>query len=438
MFRGHPKGLTPLFITEAWERFCFYGVRSILPLYMTGAAIAGGLGWSDGFALKIYGWYLFFAYIATIIGGWVADRYWGQRRSIYVGGVLMSMGYFLLAFNTSKTFVGGLACIALGNGFFKPCVTSIFGCLYKPEDPARDSGYSLFYMGINLGAMIGPFACGSFMGPAKYSLGFMVAGAAMLVALVVFLRGRHTLGDVGIKPQKRAPNEVREPITKSERKKLGVVVVLSLLIMFFFIAFEQGGGLISLYTKENTRRMIGGFEIPVPWFQSLNALFVIVLGPLMAWMWSSFVKRGINWTVCYKFALGFFLTGTSFLVMMGAAREYMMTNSSSMLWLVFFNILVTGGELCLTPILWSNVSRITPTRFISIMMATTLTCIGVGFWFAGQVGALIESFSAMQIFTGLTITMFVLVVVALGFNGVVERLTHDRIRRKKGQLAADL
>lgn len=431
MFRGHPKGLVPLFITEAFERFCFYGVRSIVLIYMWTAVASGGIGWSSAEAIDFFGTYLFSAYIATILGGWVADRFWGQRRAIYVGGLMMAAGYFVLAIGGVGSLYGGLALVCAGNGFFKPCVTTIFGSLYEKGDPARDGGYSLFYMGINLGAMIGPFACGSFMGPERFSLGFMVAGCGMFAAMLVFFWGRKTLGEIGLKPKKRLETDRHEPLTVDDKKRLGVVVLLTVFIMFFFAAFEQGSALIPYYGQEFTRRMIGGFEFPVAWFQSFNPFFVILLGPVMAWVWSAFKKRKTEWTISHKFALGFFVASLSFLVMFLATLEDAKSGSSSILWVIFASMVLTVGELCITPILWSTVSRITPKRFLSMMMAVTLTGIGFGYRLGGKVGALIGSHTPMEIFLGVAAVSFAFTFIALGLNRLVENMTHGESRPKK-------
>ena len=437
MFRGHPKGLVPLFITEAFERFCFYGVRAIVLLYMWTATANGGIGWSKAYAIDFFATYLLTAYIGTIIGGWIADRYWGQRRAIYVGGLLMAAGYFTLATGGVASLYTGLALVCLGNGFFKPCVTTIFGSLYKQGDPARDSGYSLFYMGINLGAMIGPVACGSFTGFFRFSLGFMVAGFAMLVALGIFFAGRKTLGEIGLKPKAKVAGESHEPLTSSDKRRLGVVLFLTVFIMFFFAAFEQGSALIPYYGQEFTRRMLGSFEFPVAWFQSLNPFFVITLGPVMAWVWSALKKRQIELSILHKFAIGFCAAALSFVVMYGATVELGSSGSSSILWIVLGTMVMTLGELCITPILWSAVSRITPKRFLSMMMAVTLMGIGFGYKIGGKLGALIEVYTPQQIFLGIGALSLLFMLVALIFNGTIERLTHGTSKKKR-RLAAEL
>lgn len=436
MFRGHPKGLVPLFITEAFERFCFYGVRSIVLIYMWTAVASGGLGWSNAYAIDFFGTYLFAAYLGTIIGGWVADRFWGQRRAIYFGGLLMAAGYFTLAIGGEASLYAGLGLVCLGNGFFKPCVTTIFGGLYSKGDPARDGGYSLFYMGINLGAMIGPFACGSFTGFSRFSYGFTVAGVAMLLSLAVFFAGRKTLGEIGLKPKAKVAGESHEPLTASDKRRLGVVLFLTVFVMFFFAAFEQGSALIPYYGQEFTRRMIGSFEFPVAWIQSLNPFFVITLGPVMAWIWSSFKKRQVEWSIMHKFAVGFFAAALSFVVMYGATVELGKVGSSSILWIALGTMVMTLGELCITPILWSTVSRITPKRFLSLMMAVTLMGIGFGYKLGARVGALIGTHTPQEIFLGVAGASLLFTLIALIFNGTIERLTTGA--SKKRRLAAEL
>jgi len=348
----------------------------------------------------------------------------------------MAAGYFTLAIGGVTSLYAGLGLVCLGNGFFKPCVTTIFGGLYDKGDPARDGGYSLFYMGINLGAMLGPFACGSFTGFNRFSLGFIVAGFAMLVAISVFFLGRKTLGEIGLKPKARLAGERHEPLTSSDKRRLGVVLFLTVFIMFFFAAFEQGSALIPYYGQEFTRRMIGSFEFPVAWFQSLNPFFVITLGPVMAWVWSVFKKRKVELSILHKFAIGFFAAALSFVVMYGATIELGRSGSSSILWIVLGTMVMTLGELCITPILWSAVSRITPKRFLSMMMAVTLMGIGFGYKLGGKLGALIDTYTPQQIFIGIGALSLLFVLVALIFNGTVERLTHGS--SKKRRLTAEL
>jgi len=429
MLQNHPKGLKPLFFTEMWERFGFYGMRALLTLYMITAVSAGGLGWSNGFSLNIYAWYLGLAYFTTILGGWVADRFWGQRRSVVFGGLLMALGYFLLAIKGTNTFFIGLSCVALGNGFFKPCLTSILGCLYKKDSSYRDSGYAIFYMGINLGGLLAPFICGYFQEIGGFETGFIIAGIGMLVGLATFLRGQQkgAFEMVGLKPQKVDKKALSEkPLTSLEKNRLVVVCIWSILIIAFFMAFEQAGGLLSVYAKEYTRRTFMGFEINAAYFQSLNPFFIILVGPIMSVIWG---KLG-NLSLTIKFAFGFFLSAIAFGCMMLAAQEYQTTGSSSAFWLVLFNLLITIGELCITPVLWSNVSKITPTRYLSFMMAVTLACVGIGCYLAGFVGSYVETFSTMEIFSGIGVVMVALGVISLAINGKLKSLVEGGIKKK--------
>jgi proton-dependent oligopeptide transporter, POT family len=435
MLKNHPKGLMPLFFTETWERFGFYGMRALLTLYMIGAVANGGLGWSNGASLTVYAYYLGMAYFTTILGGWVADRFWGQRRSVVVGGLMMAAGYFLLAVRSNEAFFAGLSLVALGNGFFKPCLTSILGCLYKKDSPYRDSGYAIFYMGINLGGFIAPLVCGFFQETIGFGVGFIVAGVGMLIGLATFLRGQQKghFKDAGLKPEKASKaSKAEKPLTALEKSRLVVVCVWSLLTIAFFMAFEQAGGLLAVYAQDYTRRFILGFEVNAAFFQTLNPLFIILFGPIVSYIWA---KSG-ELSLTVKFAIGFFLSAIAFGCMMLAASEYHTTGSSHMVWLVLFNLFVTVGELCITPVLWSNVSKITPTRYLSFMMAVTLACVGVGSYLAGFVGSFVETLTTMQIFSGIGITMLALSVISLALNAKLRSMVAGQKKKLSKPAAA--
>jgi len=434
MLKNHPKGLKFLFFTEMWERFGFYGMRALLILYMIRSIADGGLGWSNGSSLKVYAWYLGIVYLTTIPGGWIADRFWGQRRSVIFGGLLMALGYFLLAIKGTNTFFAGLGCVALGNGFFKPCLTSILGCLYKKDSSYRDSGYAIFYMGINIGGFMAPIVCDEFQKRVSFEMAFIVAGIGMLIGLGTFLRGQQkgVFQMAGLKPQKADQAAIhKKPLTSLEKSRLMVVCIWSVLIIAFFMAFEQAGGLLSVYAEEYTRRTFFGFEIGAAQFQSLNPLFIVLIGPVMSIIWG---KLG-NLSLTIKFAFGFFLSAIAFGCMMLAAREYQATGSSSALWLVIFNLLITIGELCITPVLWSSVSKITPTRYLSFMMAVTLGCVGVGGYLAGFVGSYVEMLSTMQIFSGIALVMVILGVISLAVNAKLKSMVEGNVKKKAKKVA---
>ena len=429
MLKKHPKGLISLFFTESWERFGFYGMRALLPLYMFGAIQDGALGWSNKTSMQIYGWYIGVAYVTTLLGGWFADKMIGQRRSIILGGFLMALGYFSLALGSMPSFFAGLVLICFGNGFFKPCVTSMLGGLYEKNDVRRDSGYSIFYMGINLGAFVGPFICGTLQGLKGYQWGFAAAGVGMLISIIVFWHAQKSrFGTIGLAPNRKAIKETpKVPLNKQEKSNILVLTIIAMFTILFMVAFEQAGGLLALYADKYTDRNLLGFMIPTAWFQSLNPFFIVVLAPVMSWVWSQFAKYKNDLSMAVKVSLGFFLTAISFAFMMGAAVQFGAIGKSALVWLVAFNFFCTLGELCINPIVWSNVSKLAPTRYISSMMAIILVCIGMGGYLSGFVGSYVDDLGPYQIFGGITALMTVTGFALLALNKKLKSMTHVQI-----------
>lgn len=325
-FFGHPRGLFLLFGTELWERFSYYAMRAILVLYLTDATLDGGLGWSTKDALDLYGIYTGLVYITPLIGGWLADNYLGQRRSILIGGALMAVGQFTLAMpadmlglGTVHTFYLGLALLIAGNGLFKPNISTMVGDLYQEGDNRRDGAFTIFYMGINLGALLAGVIAGSVTDEFGWKSGFIVAGIGMLISLVMQMSlAQSWLGDIGREPAAKRDLAIKksskkEPLTKEEFDRIKVILVMSLFTIVFWAGFEQAGGLMNIYTQQYTDRMIGGFEVPAAWFQSLNPFFIITLAPLLAVLWVKLGKREPNSPV--KFALAMFFLALGFLCM---------------------------------------------------------------------------------------------------------------------------
>ena len=290
---GHPRGLYLLFATEAWERVQYYGMRAFLVLYLVDRV--HGLGWNEARALTLYGWYTGLCYLSTVAGGWAADRVLGQRRAVVIGGTLMIFGQFLCALKQEPLLYAGGALLIVGNGLFKANISTMVGQLYRPGDPRRDGGFTIFYVGINLGAAVGPLVCGTLAEKVDWSLGFASAGLGMALGLLVFLllRGR-LLGDVGAPPRVRPRTEGRQPrapLTREERDRIIVIFVLTFFVAIFWAGYEQGGGLMNLFTDRSLDRDFFGHEVPTTWFQAVNSMFIFLLAPVFAWLWPRLAER---------------------------------------------------------------------------------------------------------------------------------------------------
>ncbi|MBU2895739.1 peptide MFS transporter [Vibrio hepatarius] len=434
---GHPRGLFLLFGTELWERFSYYGMRAILVLYLTDKTINGGLGWSTKDALDLYGIYTGLFYITPLIGGWLADNYLGQRRSILIGGALMAAGQFTLALpadmvgmSTLHSFYLGLALLIAGNGLFKPNISTMVGDLYQEGDNRRDGAFTIFYMGINIGALLAGIIVGSVTGEFGWKSGFVVAGIGMVISLVMQISlAQSWLGDIGREPSAireltRQKTYRKEALTKEEFDRIKVILVMSVFTIVFWAGFEQAGGLMNIYTQQYTDRMIGGFEVPAAWFQSLNPFFIITLAPLLAILWVKLGKREPNSPV--KFALAMFFLALGFLCMIGAVMQQDGDTSvkTSMLWLVGAFFFHTLGELCLSPIGLSLVTKLAPLRLASLMMGAWFGCTAIANYVAGYVGSHVGELGAMAIFSGIAVTAIISGVILLLFSNTLVRWMH--------------
>jgi POT family proton-dependent oligopeptide transporter len=414
---GHPRGLFLLFGTELWERFSYYAMRAILVLFLTDTTINGGMGWTTKQALDLYGIYTGLVYITPLIGGWIADNYLGQRKSIILGGVLMAAGQFTLAFPSGALGLGGetafylgLALLIAGNGMFKPNISTMVGDLYKEGDNRRDGAFTIFYMGINLGALLAGIVSGSVTGSYGWRAGFLAAGIGMVISLIMQVTlAKPWLGDIGTVPAAARARQLnnsknKAPLTKEEMDRLKVILIMGLFVIVFWAGFEQAGGLMNIYTQQYTDRMLGDFEVPAAWFQSLNPFFIIVLAPVLAAFWVKLGKREPNSPV--KFALALFFLALGFLCMVGAVLEQGgdVTVKTSMLWLVGAFFFHTLGELCLSPIGLSLVTKLAPLRLASLMMGAWFGFNAIANYVAGLVGSHVGELGAMSIFSGIAIT----------------------------------
>lgn len=423
---GHPRGLFLLFSTELWERFSYYAMRAILVLFLTDTTINGGLGWSTKDALDLYGIYTGLVYITPLIGGWIADNYLGQRKSILIGGVLMALGQFTLALPNG--FMGldqvsalylGLALLISGNGMFKPNISTMVGDLYQEGDNRRDGAFTIFYMGINLGALLGGLISGAAVDSYGWKAGFLAAGIGMVISLVMQMTmAQSWLGDIGSVPaaaRAKALSKSKEkaPLTKEEFDRLKVILIMGLFVIVFWAGFEQAGGLMNIYTQQYTDRMIGDFEVPAAWFQSLNPFFIITLAPVIAAFWVKLGKREPNSPV--KFAMALFFLALGFVCMIGAVMEQGgdLSVKTSMLWLVGAFFFHTLGELCLSPIGLSLVTKLAPLRLASLMMGAWFGFNAIANYVAGLVGSHVGELGAMAIFSGIAISATISGVILL-------------------------
>ncbi|MEZ9059623.1 peptide MFS transporter [Vibrio pelagius] len=423
---GHPRGLFLLFSTELWERFSYYAMRAILVLFLTDTTINGGLGWSTKDALDLYGIYTGLVYITPLIGGWIADNYLGQRKSILIGGLLMALGQFTLALPNG--FMGldqvsalylGLALLISGNGMFKPNISTMVGDLYQEGDNRRDGAFTIFYMGINLGALLGGLISGAAVDSYGWKAGFLAAGIGMVISLVMQMTmAQSWLGDIGSVPaaaRAKALSKSKEkaPLTKEEFDRLKVILIMGLFVIVFWAGFEQAGGLMNIYTQQYTDRMIGDFEVPAAWFQSLNPFFIITLAPIIAAFWVKLGKREPNSPV--KFAMALFFLALGFVCMIGAVMEQGgdLSVKTSMLWLVGAFFFHTLGELCLSPIGLSLVTKLAPLRLASLMMGAWFGFNAIANYVAGLVGSHVGELGAMAIFSGIAISATISGVILL-------------------------
>ncbi|EKE80799.1 peptide MFS transporter [Idiomarina xiamenensis] len=396
---GHPAGLYILFTTEMWERFSYYGMRALLVLTLV-AATEGtnpGFGMEHASALELYGTYTALVYFTPILGGWLADNFLGQRLSILMGGILMAAGQFVLFAATPHSmsiFYLGLGLIICGNGLFKPNISTIVGDLYEQGDARRDSAFSIFYMGINLGAFFAPLVTSTLGESADYGWrwGYFAAGVGMTIAVLTQLATfQRFLGDVGKVPgaklSKQASGGVQQPLTKVERDRLRVILSLFVFVTVFWLAFEQAGGLMNIYAQDYTDRILAGMEVPAGYFQSLNPLFILLFAPVFSFIWVYLNKVDKSPDAPIKIFVGLLLTAIGFGFLIVGVFEIQATGSSSMIWLVLAYLFHTLGELCISPVGLSLMTKLAPLRLASLVMGIWFLMPAIAQYLAGMVGA---------------------------------------------------
>ena len=403
----HPKGLPTLFFTEMWERFSYYGMRGFLILYMTTAVSAGGLGFSDKHAGSLYGTYTGSAWLAAIFGGLIADRLLGQYRSVLVGGIIIALGHFTLAFKVLPSFYLGLALIVIGTGLLKPNVSTLVGAMYEPGDTRRDAGFSIFYMGINLGAFLGPIIAGYLAQRVNWHAGFACAGVGMALGVVQYIAGRERLRPAIERLAERpAPPVAGDGVvrtggfTTAEWKRMAAVVIFFIFAGIFWGSYEQAGSTLNLFGDRYTRTNVLGFNFPSSWYVSVQALWVIILAPIMAWVWTRLSRMKKEPSSPAKFALGLVFAGLAFMMLIPAARlaQSAANVRVSPLWLVGAYFIEELGELCISPVGLSIVTKIAPVRIVGLMMGVWFLSNALGNKLAGFAAGFFSSMPLDRLF----------------------------------------
>ncbi len=456
---GHPRGLSTLFFTEMWERFSYYGMRAILVLFMTNAVATGGMGLDDVTATAIYGLYTAAVYVVALPGGWIADRLLGLRRAVFWGGSVIAIGHFTLAIPHIIAFYIGLTLIIIGTGLLKPNISAIVGDLYPEGGARRDAGFSIYYMGINAGGFLGPLVCGYLGEAVDWHLGFGAAGVGMVLGLIRYSLGGRHLGAAGeLRPEMAVPAR-RSAATRAlvrmiegvvglglvaavlqsigairlslvgfvdwtglfivslagayllyvvlfggltavEKKRVGVIAVCFLAAACFWSGFEQAGSSMNLFADRLTDRIIGGWAMPASWLQSVNSVFIILLAPLFSALWLWLGAR--NPSIPGKMGFGLIFLGIGFAVLAWGSVNATLENPVSPVWLVVTYFFHTIGELCLSPIGLSSITRLSPARYVGQMMGIWFMGAALGNLVAGRVAGLIESLPLPQLFGAVT------------------------------------
>jgi proton-dependent oligopeptide transporter, POT family len=430
-FFGHPRGLATLFFTEMWERFSYYGMRAFLLFYMVTPVANGGLGFSDANGTSLYGTYTGSAWGAAIVGGLVADRLIGQYRSVLYGGILIMLGHISLVFHALPFFYTGLAFIVIGTGLLKPSVSTLVGSLYEQGDPRRDAGFSIFYMGINSGAMLGPIIAGYVAQRIDWHLGFGCAAIGMALGLLQYVFDkRHLLPAIERMAEERRMRAAAPAtdssaaaasaggvlgFTAAEWGRIGAIIVLFVFAILFWAGYEAAGSSLALFADRNTDLHLFGFEFPSSWFQVAQPFFVIVLAPVFAWLWIRLGPREPS--VPIKFAFGLLFMGLAFIIMLPAGSAVAADNTLrvSALWLITWNLFSEFGELCLSPVGLSAITKLSPARIVGLMMGVWFLSLAFGNKLAGWTAGLIETmpFDTLLEWVGGTLLVAALIMFML-------------------------
>lgn len=482
---GHPIGLYILFFTEMWERFSYYGMRALLVLYMTtetlGDARGPGLGWTSQEALALYGWYTMLVYVMSIPGGMIADKLLGQKKAVLLGAVILCIGHGVLVFTETWAFYTGLGLVILGVGLLKPNISTMVGGLYPQGDIRRDKGFSIFYIGINTGSLLATLIIGFVVAQWGWHAGFGLAGIAMVLGLVVYLWGQKYLTHVGnfeVQDKKEEEESSYGTLFQNlliSKKQLTVTIALAILSLFgwyslgwgygllfifltviaalmmmiykeldsqqdkdrflvlllsfimviiFWGAYEQAGGLMNLYADTKTDRMLLGMQVPTVMFQSLNAGFIIIFAAIVASYWAKRKLKGKEASSIFKMAIGIIIMGFGFLFMVFATMEFEKVGSSSMLWLVMAYLFHTIGELCISPVALSFITKLSPVKYASLMMGVYFAATGLGNKVAGILGESASKLGEYAVFLGILVFTIIVGTLFLMLLKPLKRLTH--------------
>ncbi len=396
LLNNHPKGLQVLFFTELWERFSYYGMRAILILYMIASPQEGGLNFASPFASIIYGTYTSLVYMTAIPGGFIADNYLGPKLAIIIGGSIIALGHLLLTINTEPFFYSGLIAIVIGTGLLKPSVSSIVGNLYIDNESKRDSGFIIFYMGINLGAALAPLVCGflaqgnefkSFLTNChldpkmSWHFGFGAAAIGMILGLITFIRQKYLIPDNPVKPSHINLNlPVFTPLTKTETNKLLIIALLFLFSAMFWAVYEQGGASLNIFANKYTNCQIGNYNFPPSYLQTFQAVFIIIFAPLISKLWLHLGNKQPRSQA--KFVLGLILLGIGICLMVPASY-LALTHKISPLWIIGCYLFEVLGELCLSPVGLSTVTKLAPARYVGLVLGIWYLSYALGNFLAG-------------------------------------------------------
>jgi len=409
----HPSGLYLLFCVEMWERFSYYGMRSLLVLYMVQVLML-----SAQKAGNIYGWYTGLVYLTPLLGGYLADRYFGQRRCITAGAIFMIVGLFLLAFAPKSLFLLSLLLMITANGFIKSNISSVLGLLYGDNNKQKDSAFTIFYMGINVGAFMSPLICGTLTVKYGFKYGFAAAGCGMFLGLLFYkLFENKLLGEYGLKPVQSevlTAGEKAAPLTSLQIQQLTSLIILIIFTIPFWICFEQAGSSLTLFAQYATNRTFLGHEIPTGYFQALNPLFIIIIAPIMSLLWEKLRQKDREPTSVEKFSISLLLMTFAYIIL--SVAGYLSVNSLiSPLWLVAGYFIMTLSELCLSPIGLSLISKLAPKQFLSLTMGCWFLMCFSGNLFAGIIGGGYEKFAHWKLFGSLACLAFITFIILLFF-----------------------
>jgi proton-dependent oligopeptide transporter, POT family len=487
-FFGHPRGLATLFFTEMWERFSYYGMRALLLLYMVTAVDKGGLGLDEKTGGAIYGLYTMLVYLLALPGGWIADRFLGLRKSVFYGGCIIASGHICMAFDSIETFFIGLLLIVIGTGMLKPNISSLVGTLYSENESAkRDAGFSVFFMGINIGAFISPIITGFLGEKVNWHFGFAAAGLGMIIGVIQFRMTEKYLGEAGGPPMKSGdqsnkthssqvilglvascalvfvvllllkivvvnPIEIARysafvlagsvgayfiyilvfgELEAAERKKIWAIAIFFVASAIFYAGYEQQGSSLNLFASRYTNMFIGKFQMPASWLQSVPPVAVIVFSPVFAFLWIWLSKRKLNPATPIKLSLGLIFMSLGYIVMMRASQIVVNGSKAMPTWLILTYVLHTFGEICLYPVGLSAVTKLAPKRIVGQMMGIWFMSLAFGNLIAGIFAGEFDA-QKIAIDPHIMVDLFMQVAIAMLIGGAAVFLLYKPVRRLMG------